>query len=99
MNSEQVTTLSPQPVRVTITWRIESVRRHLGDSELFRANILVQIDVFMRLYKIGEGIWSEDVYSPLAPRAIWRLELYPNGVTQGSVDDVAVYIRLCGPMV
>ncbi len=53
----------------------------------------------MDSYKPGEDLWSEGVSSELAPCAIWKLRVYPNGVTEQYKGCISIYLRLTGPMV
>lgn len=50
-------------------------------------------------YKPGEGIWSQGASSPQEPRAIWKLNVYPNGESDDCKENVSVYVYLTGPMV
>lgn len=47
----------------------------------------------------GLGFWSEPFSSALAPRAIWRLQIFPNGRTKAEKGCPTFLVCLTGPMV
>jgi hypothetical protein len=48
----------------------------------------------------GEGsLWSEGVTSELAPRAVWKLKVHPNGWKEEHRGNISAFLHLTGPMV
>ncbi len=54
----------------------------------------------MNTTKPGGGrLWSDEVSSELAPRAVWKLSVDPNGSKEEEKGNISVYLWLTGPMV
>ena len=59
----------------------------------------LQFEFYTNTWEPGKCLWSEGVSSPLVPRAVWKLNLYPNGDFEQRKGNVAVFLNLKGPMV
>lgn len=53
----------------------------------------------MKVYQPRKSIRSKGVFSPLAPHAVWKLEVYPNGNFNSSGGYVSIHTTLTGSMV
>ncbi len=54
----------------------------------------------MNSTKPAEGCHvSEGISSELAPRAVWKLSVHPNGHTEQYKGNISVFLHLTGPMV
>jgi hypothetical protein len=77
------------------------LHRHRGCSLSFRnVHCPFQFETLMDSTKPGEGsLWSEGISSEVAPRAGWKLSLYPNGQNEHCKGYISIYLHLTGPMV